>query len=468
MKQVLDQLSLQSKIILVLISVIIPIFFIVTLIESQSTLPLLKEEIRQQGESLAESLSARVESSRLVLSSQSTAALEMMLQDLLFNQPDIIRAEIYSIDSHRQVLNSVATNVIEDEPVRQFPMTSTEDLRRSEFVKDGPSLGHWEIRMPIYHGMRDLKNQNKPIGMVYLSLSTHLAHRITGVLLRMQMVAACFTVVALILVLSYFLRKTIDNDHLLRLTRSKNLELSEQLHEVQRELMNSEKLAVMGQLTASFAHEIGTPLNAIGGHLQLLAEELDLDQDHPRLDIIQGQLNKIEFIVKSFLQSTAKPSSQRQLVDINQVIERTLSVVHPRVESLRVGLKSSLSLGLGPVRLVPVELEQVLLNVFNNSLDSLEKKSGSSARKIEIKTSASKVDSQEYAVISITDTGEGIKKADLQNVLKPFFSTKRPGKGTGLGLTICNDLVQKYSGQLWIDSKEGAWTQVKIYLPYHV
>ena len=106
----------------------------------------------------------------------------------------------------------------------------------------------------------------------------------------------------------------------------------------------------MGQLTASFAHEIGTPLTAIGGHLQLLKDELPEQNKSSleRFDVIDGQLQKIAGIVKSFLQSTAKPSSQTQLVDLNQIADKTLRIVKPRVDALGVEVKRSYDRDYGP------------------------------------------------------------------------------------------------------------------------
>jgi signal transduction histidine kinase len=125
---------------------------------------------------------------------------------------------------------------------------------------------------------------------------------------------------------------------------------------------------------------------------------------------------------------------------------------------------------MGPIRLVPLELEQILLNLLNNSLDSLMAKLENREKGrlyLELTTEVVKHQGKNWAQISVYDTGEGIRKVDLKNVLKPFFTTKRPGEGTGLGLTICQQLVQKYGGDLFIDSKEGAWTRVTMRLPYH-
>src|SRR6185312_8711593 len=178
---------------------------------------------------------------------------------------------------------------------------------------------------------------------VHVVISTKLVGRFAKTLWKTTVMAAVFSMFALILGLGYFLRKTIQNDRKLRKAESQNLQLTAQLHETERQLMNTEKFAVMGQLTASFAHEIGTPLTAIGGHLQLLTDELspkvDLSEapkQMERVEIINGQLQKIEGIVKSFLQSTAKPPSQRQLVDLSQIADKTLRIVKPRMDNLGI------------------------------------------------------------------------------------------------------------------------------------
>jgi two-component system NtrC family sensor kinase len=238
--------------------------------------------------------------------------------------------------------------------------------------------------------------------------------------------------------------------------------------------MTKEKLAVMGQLTANFAHEIGTPLNAIGGHLQLLQEEITSSKDarsKERLQIISGELHRIENIVKGFLQTTAKPDSQRQLVDLNLLVEKSLSIVSPRLDNLGVHVKTDLNRKLGPMRVVPTDLEQIFLNLLNNSADSLSvkrKQAEKAALSLKITTDTKREDGKEWIELSVYDTGVGIKKGDLKNITKPFFTTKRPGEGTGLGLTICNQLASKYGGVLDIDSKDGAWAEVKIRFPYVV
>ncbi|MGK5087661.1 HAMP domain-containing sensor histidine kinase, partial [Bdellovibrionota bacterium FG-2] len=188
-----------------------------------------------------------------------------------------------------------------------------------------------------------------------------------------------------------------------------------------------------------------------------------------RFDLINGQVEKIALIVKGFLQRSAKPVSQTQLVDLNLIAEKSVGIIGPRVDSMGVEIRRKLDRTLGPLRVVPMDLEQILLNLLNNSLDSLGAKAQRRERTkllVEVSSHLQREGGQEWAELRVYDTGEGIKKSDLGNVLKPFFTTKRPEQGTGLGLTICKQLAQKYGGTLELDSREGSWTRVVVRLPY--
>ncbi|MBI2711285.1 MAG: HAMP domain-containing histidine kinase [Bdellovibrio sp.] len=468
------QLDLQAKISLVLVAVILPTFAIVTIAESQITGPMLEEEIRQMGIHSGKSLAAEIDSSRLLSQSNPTPAVEAAIQEVLYSQPDIVRIDVVAKDPLTGTPRLVASTVEEDpaSPVPVFPIVESVT---SEFRRDEGEVGVWEISVPIEHRSRDARAPKKLTGTVHVLVSTKLVARIVGSLWKTKALAACLSVVSLIVLLSYFLRKTISNDRLLKRAETQNLQLSEQLHEAHRQLLLTEKFAVMGQLTASFAHELGTPLNAIGGHLQLLKEDLPAElknNSEERFAVIDGQLSKIASIVKGFLQSTAKPVSQKQLVDINRLIEKTLPIVMPRIDSLHVHVQKNFDSNLGPLRLVPMDMEQILLNLMTNSLDSLkaklskeENRGARVSERIEISTRLIQ-DHGQWAEITVWDSGLGITKNDLKNVFRPFFTTKRAGEGTGLGLAICSQIVHKYRGSLTLDSKEGFWTRAVIRLPY--
>jgi signal transduction histidine kinase len=465
------RLDLQAKISLLLVGVILPTFVIVTIAENKLTRPLLEDEMRQVGITSAKTLGAEVLASKLYMLPSPGPAIENRVQDLLAAQPGISRVDVALIDPVTGVLKTVASNIEEDPTNPQTPPPVVDQVTTTR-KKDDAGIDVWDVLLPIEQRTQNFHPPRVPYhlyGVVHVVISVQFIQTIGATLWRTTATAAGFSVVALLLMLSFFLRKAIANDRRLRQAESQNLALTEQLHEAQRQLMNTEKLAVMGQLTASFAHEIGTPLNAMSGHLQLLKEEAPTNE---RLDVISAQVSKIEKIVKSFLQSTAKPDSQRQLVDLNRIADQTLGIVRPRVDSMGVEVKREFDRRIGPIRAVPLDLEQILLNLINNSLDSLGAKGhaqhGKAKLVLEVSTGALHRDGKQWAQVSVYDTGEGIQKVDLKNVLKPFFTTKRPGEGTGLGLTICQELARKYGGQLEIDSKEDAWTRVTLMIPYQV
>lgn len=480
----LRHLDIQTKIILVLVAVIVPTFLIVTVVQYKLTQPLLEEEWKQIGITTAESLATKVMSNRWLSRPNSTSLIENEIQMQIYLQPSIVRMDVYAKDPTTGNPKLVASNVEEDPAAASLGPSLVEKVTY-EFKRDEEGMSFWHIKVPIRQGGQSARVPGRVVGMVHVLVSTKSVARLMDTFWKITAVAAAISVVVLILVLSYFLRKAVSNERLLRLAENQNLQLSQQLHETQRHLMNVEKFAVMGQLTANFAHEIGTPLNAISGHLQLLRDELAaLPVPAPpaggkgktpveRLEIISGELARIESIVRGFLHTTSKPASQRQLVDLNHLIDKTVEIVRPRADSMGVELRCQLDRKLGPLRVVPLDIEQVLLNLVNNSLDSLETKLNMNERKpgraraqLALTTRLGRENGEEYAELTVYDTGMGIPKEDLKNVLKPFFTTKGPGEGTGLGLSICQQLVGKYGGSLAIDAKEGAWAEVKVGLPY--
>ncbi|MBL7715228.1 MAG: hypothetical protein JNL01_07135 [Bdellovibrionales bacterium] len=460
-------MDLQTKVSLILTAVVVPTFVIVLSVQNQFASPILKDELKQLGISTGRSLARLIVSRRWLQSPDAGKLIESAVQEIASTQPNIIRIDVIIRDSVTNEIKIMGSNFENDSTNTTRTLGPYSDQIQAEIVTDDDDDESWDIYVPIEQRFRDVKLQRKFYGVVHIVVSLKFISRLIDAFERVAAGAAAFSVVSLILLLSYFLRRTLENDRRLREAETQNIQLSEQLHEAERQLMNSEKLAVMGQLTASFAHEIGTPLNAVGGHLQLLKEESGIDSE--RIQIIGDQLNKIEGIVRNFLQSTAKPSSQRQLVDVNKIVDRTLGIVRPRIEAIGVDIRKELDREMGPIRAVPVEIEQILLNLVNNSLDSMKSKKAKKDRSralLEVSTSMRQEGGRDWAFVEIYDTGEGIGKADLENVLKPFFSTKGPREGTGLGLTICQELARKYGGDLEIDSKEGVWTRVTLKVPY--
>jgi len=228
-----------------------------------------------------------------------------------------------------------------------------------------------------------------------------------------------------------------------------------QLFEMQRQLAQLERLAGAGQLAAQFAHEVGTPLNLISGHVQLLRARTTDERVIKRLDVIAGQIERITSIVRSMLDSTRKPKPQLEHVDINTLLARILDATQPTLAARGVELTANMSEGLPLIEADPDQLQQVFINLINNSLDAMP---GGGVLTISTRQRA------EGLEIALSDSGEGIKRDDIDLIFDPLFTTKR-GLGTGLGLTIVKQIVADHGGTVEVESESGRGATFRITLP---
>lgn len=230
------------------------------------------------------------------------------------------------------------------------------------------------------------------------------------------------------------------------------------LFEMQRQLTQLERLAAAGQLAAQFAHEVGTPLNLISGHVQLLRARATDDRVLVRLNIIAGQIERITNIVRSMLDSTRRPVLRLEPVDVNSLLVQILDATQPTLMARNVALKTEMTEGLPPIEADPDQLQQVFINLINNSLDAMP---------LGGELSVSTCFDRDAVVIVLADNGEGIAEDQLALIFDPLFSTKR-GRGTGLGLTIVNHIVSEHNGDVEVESEPGKQTVFRIRLPQHL
>lgn len=227
------------------------------------------------------------------------------------------------------------------------------------------------------------------------------------------------------------------------------------LFEMQRQLTQLERLAAAGQLAAQFAHEVGTPLNLISGHVQLLRARARDERVIQRLDIIAGQIERITNIVRSMLDSTRRPVPRFEPVDVNSLIAQILDATQPTLVARNVELQTELREGLPPIDADADQLQQVFINLINNSLDAMPL-----GGRLEVSTGFD----AGSVVITLADSGEGIAKDQLDLIFDPLFSTKR-GRGTGLGLTIVKQIISEHNGEVEVESEPGRQTLFRIRLP---
>ena len=237
--------------------------------------------------------------------------------------------------------------------------------------------------------------------------------------------------------------------------------LNEALFESQRQLSQSEKLAALGQVTATMAHQIGTPLNSISGYIQLMLQEGNLPPtDRDRLKIIESQLDRLADSVKNLLSFTRQPKPQLRPLNVNGVLEELIHLSEPWLHARKVKLFSSLSSDLPLVLGDPTQLQTLFLNLITNALDAMH--DGGS---LTIKTQEISFRNGKWLEISITDTGIGITEESKKRIFEPFFTTKKMGEGTGLGLAICEKIVKEHSGRLEVESEVGKGSTFSVLIP---
>ena len=233
------------------------------------------------------------------------------------------------------------------------------------------------------------------------------------------------------------------NNELLRKVEIATSELrrtNANLIRTQQRLAQSERMAAIGQVTASLAHEIGTPLNAVAGHLQLLGRNhRDEPDTQRRLNIINGQLSAIVQTVKSLLERTHRRSVTFTLADINEVVKELVQLIAPMLESRNITSAIDLEEGLPAVLADRDCLHQVFLNLVNNSCDAMP-----NGGQLDISTRYFK-ESDEIQIM-FRDSGVGIEPYVIEHLFEPMFTTKQ--SGGGLGLVIAHDIIDEHRGRI--------------------
>src|SRR5216110_2888407 len=216
---------------------------------------------------------------------------------------------------------------------------------------------------------------------------------------------------------------------------------------LETQLVQSEKLAAVGQLVSGVAHELNNPLTSIAGLSEFLLEQKELGKkDRGHLQVIQEQAERAGRIVRNLLTFARKGSAERVPVDLNDVIRRTLSLTAYDLKLKDITVERELSGALPEVFGDRHGLQQVVLNLITNAAQAVAENPRERPREITVSTW---FDGQVH--LRVADTGPGIPDEITQSVFTPFFTTKEPGKGTGLGLSITYSIVESHGGHLTIE-----------------
>ena len=232
--------------------------------------------------------------------------------------------------------------------------------------------------------------------------------------------------------------------------------VNQQLHQAVEQLLASEKLAVMGQLTAGIAHEFNNPLAIMMGHLDLIRITLNDPESTKTLRLLDEQVQRMRNIVQKLLQFCRPDeyASYTEEVNVSEVIQDSILFVRSEMDAVRAQLKLQLN-ARETVQISKTELQQVMVNLLINATHALEAPSEERVADlnepmlISIQTRDIELaDGQKAVSIQVQNNGEPIAPERLQLIFKMFYTTKRAGKGTGLGLPVSRMLVQRYGGDL--------------------
>lgn len=227
----------------------------------------------------------------------------------------------------------------------------------------------------------------------------------------------------------------------------------------EKQYQHSEKLAAIGQLAAGIAHELGTPLNVISGTAEFLSSELgDNEVLSEGLLTLKRQAETCTRLLHDLMNYARRPASKLTHLDINATVSETIRLIQMAMQRDQVEVILNCEPGLPIITGDPNQLQQVLMNLFLNAWQAMP---GGGELRVSTRTA---VDGG-YVIIEITDNGPGIRPEHLPHIFHPFFTTKASGGGTGLGLAVCEQIVEAHGGGLSATSREGKGAQFTLRLP---
>jgi signal transduction histidine kinase len=507
----LSRSGLQAKILIMIAITVVSVVAVSTYLATLLTQLPVEEEVYRKA--LGQARQTAQELSNDLALRNPEAALRILRQ-VLHDSPGITHGDVYLHDPEDRLLVST------DQPGDHLELDHLADVERyNEFERPNPDQISIETPDGKYWIIgTEVHQPDRSDGCLVLRVSKSRSNVITRDLVRRNLMVMLASLLAIMVVIHLFFRKNVripitemievmkaaeggqldvradvpssdelgqlgeHLNHMLSRIENFNSELNrkveeatselarrneelnrinEELFETQRTLARSQRLAVAGQLAASLAHEIGTPLNSISGHVQLMARRKTGDEaTDRRLQIIEKQIESIVRSVKQLLSWTRKFELCVAPLDLRRVLEETVllssAALHLRNIKVRTDLAPSCPLIYGDAGY----LQQVLLNLINNSMDAMPR-----GGVLKIRLAYPHEGDPEEVEVAVADTGEGIPPEMLHHIFDPMFTTKRMGTGAGLGLAICKQIVSQHAGTIQVESEPGRGTRFTIVLP---
>jgi len=388
------------------------------------------------------------------------------------SRPNIISVRIWQLAQGQFIEEAAATG---SAPAAPMPEDTKNVLRRGAGPISIPSSSSGSL----YRVFATTSENGRPSGAVEIVQRFDniwaVAFRYLKSVIWMFLVA-----IALIVLGTYFLFRQLqlttkletEKGILRERVRDATIELqkrNQQLQETNLELWHTNRrmnelgrLAAAGQTAAHFAHEVGTPLNLISGHVQLLKSDLDRDprDAESRIKTISAQIERIERIVRRMLDKT-RFETELSPLDLNAVLRKLCDAMLPALDKRNIRLVETFDDKLPLMAGSSDRLQQLFLNLINNSLDAM-----SEVGEIHIRTACEgKPGKTQRIVVDFTDTGSGMTPEVMKHIFDPLYTTKGRGRGTGLGLVIVNQVVSELGGTVGVESELGKGTRFRLTFP---
>ena len=415
---------------------------------------------------------------------------QTVYQDLKYKGQEIGTATIFQDDVR------ISTNVRNEDGTRAIGTRVSEEVYNRVVLEGQPWIdrayvvNNWYIS--AYEPLRDIND--RIIGILYVGVLEQKYLDIRNQTI-MTFMAITFAGAVIAMIAGYFISRRISdplnklvsvsqelakgnldarveihtNDELQYLAESFNSmaealkRRDEKLKEFATErIMESERLALIGQLSANIAHELNNPLQGIITYSHLLLES-DAREEPTKayVEKIVSQANRSRDIIRGLLDFSRQKTPDKTLCIVNNLLNECISLVENQALFLNIDIERDYQEDLPRVVIDPSQMERVFINIIINAAEAMDGEG-----KLTIKTRY--LPEKEVVQISFSDSGAGIKEEDLDKIFDPFFTTKEVGHGTGLGLAISYGIVRRHKGTILVESKVGKGTTFTIELPLQV